>query len=116
MHIYAFGSVCRGEIDKSSDIDLLAITGRKAEIDPNVFSIYSYQRLEELWKEGNPFAWHLAFESRLIFSNDNSDFIESLGVPNEYTRTERDCLKFYTLFDKAVSALETVNSNYVFEL
>lgn len=25
MHIYAFGSICRGEIDKNSDIDLLAI-------------------------------------------------------------------------------------------
>lgn len=25
MHIYAFGSICRGEIDAASDIDLLAI-------------------------------------------------------------------------------------------
>ena len=57
MHIYAFGSVCRGDVLPSSDIDLLAITeGHDSRFDPNNYSIYSYNRIKELWQEGNPFA------------------------------------------------------------
>ena len=26
MHIYVFGSLCRGEVDTASDVDLLAVT------------------------------------------------------------------------------------------
>ena len=59
-HFYAFGSVCRGEIDPASDIDLLAcLSTPNPEIDPKKFSIYTYERIRELWHEGNPFAWHL---------------------------------------------------------
>ena len=77
MHVYAFGSLCRGEIRPDSDIDLLAIVdGYDSRFDQNVFSIYSYTRLAELWNEGNPFGWHLFLESRLIFSADGSDFLQ----------------------------------------
>lgn len=35
MHIYAFGSICRGEVDASSDIDMLAIVnGHDARFRP----------------------------------------------------------------------------------
>ena len=95
MHIYAFGSVCRGEIDYGSDVDLLAIVDdHDGMFDPNIFSIYSYKRIKELWKEGNPFAWHLAKEARLLYSIDYDNFIESLGNPNRYDRTKADCEKF----------------------
>ncbi|HFK5599129.1 TPA: nucleotidyltransferase domain-containing protein, partial [Elizabethkingia anophelis] len=62
MEIYAFGSVVRGDIDKFSDIDLLIlkdINEELPEINKEQFSIYTYQRISELWKEGNPFSWHL---------------------------------------------------------
>ena len=61
MHIYAFGSLCRGEVDFGSDVDLLSIIeGPDSRFDPDVFAKYSYDRIRSLWKEGNPFAWHLA--------------------------------------------------------
>ena len=67
MHVYAFGSICRGDVSLTSDIDLLAVVdGYDPRFDPNVFSIYSYNRIEELWAEGNPFAWHLAKESKVV--------------------------------------------------
>ena len=70
MHVYAFGSICRGEIDYGSDVDLLAIVERFVpELDPSKFSIYSYSRIEQLWDEGNPFAWHLATEFKMLFSS-----------------------------------------------
>ncbi|WP_424545407.1 nucleotidyltransferase domain-containing protein [Serratia marcescens] len=55
MHVYAFGSLCRGEMSKYSDIDLLALVNDKDDrFDSDIYSIYSYERLDELWKEGNP--------------------------------------------------------------
>ena len=61
MYIYAFGSLCRGQVDLESDVDLLAIVdGHDDRFDPSKFSIYSYNRVREIWQEGNPFAWHLS--------------------------------------------------------
>src|SRR5271154_5811163 len=99
MHIYAFGSICRGEVTPGSDIDLLAITeGHDPRFDPATFSIYSYARLRQIWQEGNPFAWHLCLESRLLFAEDSVDFLRALGTPHPYREVVRDCEKFANLF------------------
>ena len=51
VHIYAFGSVCRGDLSIGSDVDLLAlVSGLDARFDPDMFSIYSYKRIEEKMK------------------------------------------------------------------
>ena len=76
LHIYAFGSVCRGEIAKGSDVDLLAITsGGANDLTRAMFSIYAHSKILLIWKESNPFAWHLHLESKLIHSSDGIDFI-----------------------------------------
>jgi len=113
MHIYAFGSVCRGEIDLGSDIDLLACIDKSApNIDTEKYSVYQYLRLRELWNEGNPFAWHLHLESKLLFSSDGSDFLKSLGSPNTYKAVSTDLEKFKNLFDQSFQALgESANSS-----
>ncbi|WET17143.1 hypothetical protein P2W49_10480 [Yersinia intermedia] len=38
---------------------LAIVSGRDERFNPRDYSIYSYERINELWKEGNPFAWHL---------------------------------------------------------
>ena len=117
MHIYAFGSVCRGEIDNKSDIDLLAIVeGYDNRFDLSTYSIYSYRRLTELWQEGNPFAWHLALESKIIFSSNGEDLIHELGRPASYERCAEDCRKFYDLYCKAVESISSGSSSLIFEL
>ncbi|HEY6167116.1 MAG TPA: nucleotidyltransferase domain-containing protein [Verrucomicrobiae bacterium] len=117
MHIYAFGSICRGDIDADSDVDLLAIVDEQnPRLSPDVFSIYSYRRIKELWDEGNPFAWHLSRESRMVFAANEHDYIRSLGNPSRYRNCVRDCEKFRTLFRQAQQALATVEANSVFEL
>lgn len=116
MHIYAFGSICRGDIDPNSDIDLLSITdGFDSRFDPNMFSIYSYSRIIELWKEGNPFAWHLSTEAKLIYSFNGSDFIHELGSPNEYNNCKNDCNKFYNLFLNAIASINSGSNSKIFE-
>jgi len=117
MHIYVFGSVCRGEIDHGSDVDLIALVSEfDSRFDPSIYSIYSYTRLKGLWQEGNPFAWHLAIESKMVFSSDGNDFIKNLGKPSRYNSTKLDCLKFYNLFLTAASSIISGCSSAVFEL
>lgn len=116
-HFYAFGSICRGEIDPASDVDLLACTSTpRPEIDPKKFSIYTYKRVEQLWREGNPFAWHLHLESQLIFSSDGSDFLVGLGVPSSYACAAADCSKFRKLFLESSNALFQSGNSVVFHL
>lgn len=117
MHMYAFGSVCRGEIDHGSDVDVLALAeGFDPRLDPDVFSIYSYRRIGEIWDEGNPFAWHLAKESRLLFSSDGEDYLQGLQSPGGYRNAQRDCTRFQELFVRARSSLESHCASPVFEL
>lgn len=117
MHLYAFGSICRGDVNPSSDVDLLAVVdGFDERFDPNVYSIYSYQRVREIWSEGNPFAWHLATESKLLFSTDGSDLFWSLGNPSCYRACRQDCDKFYQLFADARASFMQNDASKVFDL
>jgi hypothetical protein len=116
-HIYAFGSVCRGEVSHNSDVDLLAIVdGRDKRFNPEVFSVYSSERIHALWNEGNPFAWHLALEARLLFSTEPTDLLSCLGIPKRYQKCAEDCTKFANLFDEAHRSLLSQNSSTVFDL
>jgi hypothetical protein len=116
-HIYAFGSICRGDVDGSSDIDLLAIVdGHNERFNPNEYSIYSYSRIDELWKEGNAFAWHLHLESKLIFSTDGNDHLKSKKQPSRYTQGRADCKKFIDIFLSAKESLSESNLTEVFDL
>lgn len=117
MHIYAFGSVCRGEVDKDSDIDLLALVeGFDERFDPSKYSIYSYQKMRKLWSEGSPFAWHLTFESRLLFASDSNNFLGQLGEPANYRRYVHDCEKFLEVFCQAKASLLEGSGSRIFDL
>lgn len=117
MHIYAFGSLCRGELDFGSDVDLLAVTeGFDSRFDPDVFSIYSYKRIQALWQNGNPFAWHLATEGRLIFASDARDFLKELGTPTAYKQCAEDCRKFLQVYERAIEAIRNNECSLIFEL
>lgn len=117
MHIYVFGSLCRGEVDRFSDVDLLALVETFDErFDTGKFSVYSYARIIELWREGNPFAWHLSLESRLLYSDRGNDFLQGLGFPAPYTRCASDCDKFYELYQVTRDALRSGTECLVFDL
>lgn len=117
MHIYAFGSICRGDLSLESDVDLLALVNeRDLRLDPDKFSIYSYRRMQELWIMGNAFAWHLALESKLIYSEDGKDFIRDLGMPSRYARVQEDCLRFRGIFESSFDTVKSGAPSLVFEL
>lgn len=117
MHIYAFGSICRGDISVDSDVDLLAfVEGRDPRLNPDKFSIYSYKRIGDLWVSGNAFAWHLALESKLIYSEDGEDFLKGLGFPSKYVSAANDCRRFRAIFESAILSVQEGTPSLVFEL
>lgn len=117
MHTYAFGSICRGEISLSSDIDLLAIVENyNSNFNPDVFSIYSYKRIQELWLEGNPFAWHLFCEARLLFSSSGVDYLKSLESPQPYKKCVQDCEKFSSLSRESHASIAAGSNCKIFDL
>lgn len=117
MHIYVFGSVCRGEIDLGSDVDLLACVDELSpRVDTQKFSVYRYERLRELWTEGNPFAWHLHLEAKLVFASDGVNFLHSLGAPVRYMAVEHDVAKFKRLFDRSYHELKHGSNSATFHL
>lgn len=117
MHIYAFGSVCRGEIDKYSDIDLLAITDDKNNgLTASKYSIYSYSRLQELWIIGNAFAWHLFYESKLLFASNEIDYLKELGKPSVYIDGPHDCNKFFQIFRSTSNSLSCSDDSQIYDL
>ncbi|MBK7277394.1 MAG: nucleotidyltransferase [Betaproteobacteria bacterium] len=118
-HLYAFGSLCRGEIDELSDVDLLACVETQDQartIDTGRFSVYTRDRIRVLWREGNPFAWHLHLEAKLVFASDGADFLRELGVPREYEKADEDCVKFMRLFEESVQSLHSTSDSQVFHL
>jgi hypothetical protein len=104
-------------VSPGSDIDLLAIVdGYDPRFDADIYSIYSYKRIQEIWKEGNPFAWHLSLEAKILYTSDKSDIISSLGSPEIYQNCVRDCGKFFSLFREARISLENNSISKVFDL
>jgi hypothetical protein len=119
MEIYAFGSIVRGEIDEFSDVDLLILKdlGEKIpEIDKERFSIYTFQRMDQLWEEGNPFSWHLFSESKCLFSEKSIPFLKSLGKPKPYSNLLNDLNKFHKLFLDSKLSIESNNNSVDFDL
>ncbi|MCD5997292.1 nucleotidyltransferase domain-containing protein [Pseudomonas sp. CDFA 602] len=117
MHIYAFGSVCRGEIDLGSDVDMLACVDEdEPTVDTQQFSVYTYDKLRDLWDVGNPFVWHLHLESKLVFSSDGRNYLAELGAPASYSEIKADLAKFIELFEGASSALVNEETNAVFNV
>ena len=68
-----------------------------------------------MWEEGNPFAWHLHFEAKLIHTSDGHDFLKEIGTPKSYTKPAEDCIKFYKLYKNSLPGIKK-QTNIVFEL
>lgn len=117
MHIYAYGSICRGEISSESDVDLLYIVDHDNKtLNAEIYSVYTYARLKEMWSFGNPFSWHLFLEAKLIYSSDENDYLKNLGSPKKYSNFDADHVKFSKLLNDSANQINTKTRSYVFEL
>lgn len=116
-----FGSHARGEADLGSDIDILLVVEngylepcsekfpRKADI-----SVYSRDKLEQMFQEGHLFAWHLFLESVPYCSARSEAWFMSLGTPAEYREAREDITQFMGIIEDALASMESEDC-YIYE-
>lgn len=90
--IYIFGSVCRGEPDSGSDVDVLVVSdsARDRRNLPPAWSCYSRQRLRVLFGRGTLFAWHLYLDSVQLWPRGVEGFLRKIGPPKPYLGARRE--------------------------
>lgn len=122
LYLGYFGSAVRDDFDEKSDMDILCVLEKNAtvtELDLRSFlnsesanflghkrldlSIYSHQRLVEMWKEGHLFAWHISLES-MPFKGFEC-FKKTMGLPNEYVNSSGDISRLIEILSDVQSAL-----------
>jgi hypothetical protein len=127
--VYIFGSVARGQHDSRSDLDLLAIVrdgfGKVDEEDvlshvpAHLISLkagiswYGQNRIVEMYKNGELFAWHLHAETTPLF--EKQPFLTSLGKPMPYTEAAEDLRSFQNVMRGIPGQLKINEHNAVYE-
>ncbi len=123
---YLFGSYARGDSNQNSDIDLLIISEKEdKELESSIvkkyfphvinsltFSYYSENKIKNLFKNGDLFAWHLYKESILL---SGEDVIKNQGTPSEYKLMKRDILPLAELFISIKEMLSKEGSSLCYE-
>jgi hypothetical protein len=112
---YIFGSAGRGQQDHLSDLDVLAVVRNGGgnvpdsiiashvpdKLKPLKLSIswYGRDRLREMFRNGELFAWHLHRETIPLFDPEN--FLAGLGRPSDY----RECVADVTSFQRVMAGI-----------
>lgn len=119
MDIYIYGSICRGEIDSHSDIDILCIVeneSNKSVLDlPSYYSIYSKKRILNHFNLGTLFAWHLFNDAILVHSKSNG-FLSEIGKPNLYNNSKEDFTILESILNTSINNIKKQQINIVYEL
>src|SRR4051812_27000291 len=90
--IYIFGSIIRGEVSTTSDVDVLVIPlgPQRREAYPDTWSVYSVEIVKSYHELGRLMAWHLYLESKCVYSPTKDNLISRLGPPASYTTYRED--------------------------
>ncbi|HBO3622107.1 nucleotidyltransferase family protein [Pseudomonas aeruginosa] len=115
--MYVFGSVVRGEVGATSDIDLLVIPADKSPDAclPASWSVYGRDVIRQYFQEGRLFAWHLFRQSVCVHAG-NGDWMKSLGAPAPYTSEKEDVIALRALLEDSLRELRNGTESRVYEL
>ncbi|MCG2580128.1 MAG: hypothetical protein KA296_04540 [Marinobacter sp.] len=115
--IYAFGSIVSGDFDDGSDTDILVI---EAPCDDNLYptdwSVYTRERINELYRRGTLFSWHIHLEATPLYSASGRGYLESLGPPAPYTQAKNEIAALKSLAEVALSELAAGTPSSIYEL
>lgn len=115
--IYIFGSVVRGEVSPTSDIDVLVVPlGDESPGYPATWSVYSPEILQSYFESGRLFAWHLHLEAKCVHSAKRTPYLLSLGPPAPYSTAGEDIDDLELLLQEALREIENGTSNLIYEL
>lgn len=115
--LYVFGSICRGEISPTSDVDVLVVPfSDDRSCYPSNWSIYTPQLLREYYSQGRLFAWHLHLEARNIFTSNDRPYLSMLGEPSLYSTMRSDIDDLEELLQESLNELRNGTKSEVYEL
>lgn len=115
--IYIFGSVVRGEVEITSDIDILVVPfDEQRGRFPEEWSVYSTEVLNEYFSCGRLFAWHLFLESKCIYSHNGTPYLETLGKPSPYSTALQDIDELEELLQQSLSEIRSGTNSLIYEL
>lgn len=116
--LYVFGSVTRGDVSPSSDIDLLVIPfqGQNKKDYPENWSVYDRRTIETMHGEGRLFSWHLYLDSICVYSPLEVNTIKGLGKPKAYDSALKDIGELRVLLEDSITALKDGTNSAIYEL
>ena len=116
--IFLFGSIVRGEVSETSDVDVLVIpTSSMATTRyPPDWSVYQRDTIAGYFTEGRLFAWHLHLESRCVHSAGPTNWLEKLGTPAPYQSAQRDVSALTDLLEESLAQLTANSNRAIYEL
>jgi Nucleotidyltransferase domain len=116
--LYAFGSLVRGDVTPSSDVDILVVPLDFAEPHryPPGWSVYTRRTMLEYFQDGRLFAWHLHLESRCLFSPMEVPWLATLGKPAPYKTAREDVEQLGRLLAESLSEIRHASDSLVYEL
>jgi len=116
--IYIFGSVVRGEVEITSDVDILVVPFEEEQRErfPKEWSVYSTKIINEYFSCGRLFAWHLFLESKCIHSHNGTPYLETLGEPSSYLTALRDIDELEELLRQSLAEIRSGTNSLIYEL
>lgn len=117
FEIYLFGSITRGEISPSSDVDILVVPTSDFESHsfPSGWSIYSRETIRDYFISGRLFAWHLHLHAMPVYCSSGKAWLDSLGRPNPYQTCREDILDLRDLLEHSIKEIRNDSPNLVYE-
>ena len=116
--IYIFGSVARGEVSSTSDVDVLVIPRGPGpqESYPAAWSVYSTTTVESYYRQGRLFAWHLHLEAKCVFAPGGANFLDSIGPPAPYATYREDISDLEAIMGEALAQIRNGTNSLIYEL
>jgi hypothetical protein len=116
--IFIFGSAVRGEVSRTSDVDVLVIPTSTPvpSAYPSNWSVYQRETIASYFQEGRLFAWHLHLESRCVYSAGPLNWLQSLGRPSPYIRAREDLSHLSSLLSDSLTQLREGTDSQIYEL
>jgi hypothetical protein len=115
--IYAFGSVTRGDVSPTSDVDILVVDDIPSSSRfPRDWSVYSKSVVSKYYRAGRLFAWHLHLEAVLLHPAGAGGFLAKLGTPSRYTTAAEDIADLRVLLSSSLDEIRRGSPSQVYEL
>lgn len=116
--LYIFGSITRGEVSLTSDVDILVIPlgSQRRENYPDKWSVYSAEVVESHYQLGRLFAWHLHLEARCLYSPTSDNLLSRLGPPAPYTTYREDIDDLESIMNEALAEIRGGTNSLIYEL